>query len=95
MLARVLPPGRKRLSVVVGAVFIIEEPQTEARTSHSEWPDFSILSVAANGSSFPLSVEVRGNIGMRPSKGMFAIPDHFEWLVPAIIANHCPDPEQN
>lgn len=91
---RILPPRRERLLMVVGPVFVVEEPQTEARAGQSEWPDLGVLSVAANGRRLPLPIQKGGDRGMGPGKGMLAVANHLERLVPPVIADHRPDPEQ-
>ena len=86
MLPRILPPRRERLLMVVGAVFVVEEPQTEARAGQSEWPDLGVLSMAANGRRFPLPIQKCGYRGVGPTKGMLAVANHLERLVPPLVA---------
>src|SRR4029078_3569105 len=95
VLPRVLPPRRERLMMVVGAVPVIEEPQTEDRAGQSERPDLGVLSVSANGRRLPLPVQMCGDRGVGPRKGALAVANHLEWLVPAAVADHRPDPEQH
>ena len=59
--ARVLPPGRERLLVEVGAVTVIVEPQTEAGAGQSKRPDLGVLSMAPDRCGEPLLAEVLGD----------------------------------
>ena len=66
VLAGVLPPRFERLAVVVGAVAVVVEPQTEARSGQSKRPDLGVLSMTAVGRREPLSAQVLGDRGVRP-----------------------------
>jgi hypothetical protein len=57
-------------------------------------PDLCVLSMAANGRRLPLPVQKRGYRGMGPGKGVLAVADHLERLVPSVVADHRADPEQ-
>ncbi len=58
------PPWAERLGVEIGAVSIVVEPQTEARSSQSKWPDLGVLSMAADRGRKPLSAEMLGDLGV-------------------------------
>lgn len=62
VLSGVLPPRLKRLLVEVGAVSVVVKPQTEASSSQSKWPDFGVLSMAADRCCQPLIFEVCGDL---------------------------------
>ncbi len=60
--SRVLPPRDDGASVIVGAVSIVMEPQTETRSGQSQWPDLRVLSVAPDVRRLPLAVQVGCNL---------------------------------
>ncbi len=62
VLSGVLPPRLKRLLVEVGAEPVVVKPQTEASASQSKWPDFGVLSMAADRRCQPLVLEVCGDL---------------------------------
>ena len=76
VLAGVPPPGFEGLGVVGSAVSVVMEPQTEARSGQSKWPDLRVLSMAANRCGQPLLGEVLGNAGVRPRERVVAVADH-------------------
>ena len=96
MLAGILPPRPKGLLVVVSAVSVVVKPQTEASSSQSKWPDFGVLSMAADRRRKPLLAQMIGDLGVGPLKRIVAVSDHLERLIPAIVAvDHRPDTQQN
>ena len=65
MFLRILPPILEH-AVVVAAVKGVMEPQTEARSGHSQWPDLGVLAVAPFRPTRPLIGQELRNAGVRP-----------------------------
>ena len=82
---RVRPPGIEGGRVELRSVPTVVEPQTEARAAQSERPDFCVLAVTTLRCLLPLVRQVLRDSRVRPFKGVFAVPNHVERLVPSIV----------
>ena len=84
---RILPPLIEG-GVVMRSENLIGEPQTEARAAQSIGPDLRVFTVAAHLLIIPLRGQMSGHRRMTPGKGVLAVADHLEWLIPFCIARN-------
>lgn len=80
----ILPPWLEGLGVEIGAVSVVVQPQTEARSGQSIRPDLGVLSMAADGGGQPLLTQMLRDLGVGPGEGIFTVTNELEGLVPAV-----------
>ena len=75
VLSRVLPP-LVECAMVIATLQLIEESQTETRTSESVGPDLGVFTMAAVLTVVPLPCEILRHARVCPLKCILTIPDH-------------------
>jgi hypothetical protein len=85
MLSGIGPPWLECLLVKISSVSLVVQPQTEAGSSQSIWPDLGVLSVTTDRSGEPLATQVIGDLAMCPGEGVLTVTDHLEGAIPAIV----------
>ncbi len=92
VLAGILPPRINDRFAVASAMSVVVQPQTEAGSSQSKWPDFRVLSMTADGCSQPLFGEMVSHLRVGPLIAAVLVDEHGERFVPAIVGrNHRPN----
>ncbi len=92
VLAGILPPRINDGFAVVCSVSVVVQPQTEASSSQSKWPDLGVFSMTTDGCSQPLLGEMVSHLRVGPLIAAALVGEHGERFVPAIVGrDHRPN----
>ena len=85
VLTGVVPPRFEGLLVEIRCVPVVVEPQTEAGSSQSKWPDLGVLSMASNRCRQPLPSQMVRDFRVCPGEGVVPVTDHVKGAVPPVV----------